>query len=177
MSYTLEQLAARVQGVVKGNSNIVINRLGTLENASNNELSFLANPKYQNQLMLTSAGAVLVKSEELAQLVENAIVVSNPYLAFAQLSHLFVPITQGWKGIHPSAIVSSNALIASNVIIILVTNMVQSNTSLFIRGVTFPNNLQQRSLIISQCNIHKELINKVLKSLKELFKDFLLEAL
>ncbi len=117
MSYTLEQLAAKVQGVVKGDSSIVIHKLGTLENASNNELSFLANPKYQNQLASTSSGAVLVKSEELAQLVDNAIVVSNPYLAFAQLSHLFVPITQGWKGIHQSVVVSLSAIIADSVII------------------------------------------------------------
>ncbi|MEO9273941.1 UDP-3-O-(3-hydroxymyristoyl)glucosamine N-acyltransferase [Marinomonas sp. 5E14-1] len=117
MGYTLEQLANKVQGVVKGDANLVIDKLGTLENATHKELSFLANPKYQSQLALTSAGAVLVKNEELAQLVENAIVVPNPYLAFAQLSHLFTPIPQGWSGVHNSAVVSVNAKIGENVVI------------------------------------------------------------
>lgn len=117
MSHTLGQLAAKVQGVVKGDDSLLIEKLGTLEKATQTELSFLANPKYQNQLASTSAGAVLVKNEELAQLVDNAIIVSNPYLAFAQLSHLFVPSTQSWSGVHPSAVISANAVIAENVII------------------------------------------------------------
>jgi len=117
MSHTLGQLAAKVQGIVKGNSGLRIEKLGTLEKATEYELSFLANPKYQHQLASTSAGAVLVKSEELAQLVENAIVVPNPYLAFAQLSHLFVPSIQSWSGIHPSAVISTKAIIADGVIV------------------------------------------------------------
>lgn len=117
MSHTLGQLAAKVQGVVKGDDRLLIEKLGTLEKATQTELSFLANPKYQNQLTSTSAGAVLVKNEELAQLVENAIIVSNPYLAFAQLSHLFVPSTQCWSGIHSSAVVSANAIIAEDVVV------------------------------------------------------------
>ncbi|MBR7887339.1 UDP-3-O-(3-hydroxymyristoyl)glucosamine N-acyltransferase [Marinomonas sp. A79] len=117
MSHTLGQLAHRVKGVVKGNADLVINKLGTLENAMHNELSFLANPKYQHQLASTSAGAVLVKDDELAQLVDNAIVVDNPYLAFAQLTNIFVPVTQGWTGVHQSAVVSDSAQIAHNAVI------------------------------------------------------------
>lgn len=117
MGYTLEQLANKVQGVVKGDANLVIDKLGTLENATCKELSFLANPKYQSQLASTSAGAVLVKNEELAQLVDNAIIVPNPYLAFAQLSHLFAPVSQGWSGIHQSAVISVNSVIGENVMI------------------------------------------------------------
>ncbi|WP_417528267.1 UDP-3-O-(3-hydroxymyristoyl)glucosamine N-acyltransferase [Marinomonas shanghaiensis] len=117
MSYTLGQLAANVHGMVKGDESLVIEKLGTLEKATEQELSFLANPKYQNHLATTSAGAVLVKTEELAQLVDNAIIVPNPYLAFAQLSHLFVPATQCWSGVHQSAVVSSNASLGNDVTI------------------------------------------------------------
>jgi UDP-3-O-[3-hydroxymyristoyl] glucosamine N-acyltransferase len=117
MSYTLGQLAAKVQGVVKGDADLVIEKLGSLEKATQKELSFLANSKYQSLLGSTSAGAVLVKTDELAQLVDNAIVVSNPYLAFAQISHLFVPATHCWSGIHQSAVVSPKATIAENVVV------------------------------------------------------------
>ena len=117
MSYTLGQLAAKVQGTVKGDADLVIEKLGTLEKATQNQLSFLANAKYQNQLAGTSAGAVIVKTEELAQLVDNAIIVQNPYLAFAQISNLFVAPAHNWSGIHQSAVVSTNAIIAKNVTI------------------------------------------------------------
>ena len=114
MSHTLGQLATIVQGVVKGDENLIIEKLGTLENATASELSFLANAKYQGYLTSTQAGAVLVKTEDLAQLVDNAIIVSNPYLAFAQLSHLFIPKTQSWSSIHESAVIAANTRIAPN---------------------------------------------------------------
>ncbi|MBJ7538404.1 UDP-3-O-(3-hydroxymyristoyl)glucosamine N-acyltransferase [Marinomonas transparens] len=117
MSYTLAELADKVQGTVKGNAELMIDGIGTLEKADVHALSFLANPKYQNQLESTSAGAVIVKNDELAQLVDNAIVVSNPYLAFAQLSHLFVPLTESWSGVHQSAVISSNAQLGDDVLV------------------------------------------------------------
>ncbi len=116
MGYTLAQLAKKVQGKVKGDINLRITGLGTLKNATAYELSFLSNPKYQSQLNHTCAGAVLVKSEELAALVDNAVIVHNPYLAFAKLSHLFSPITQFWTGTATSCTISHSAIIADDVI-------------------------------------------------------------
>ncbi|MEO9653732.1 UDP-3-O-(3-hydroxymyristoyl)glucosamine N-acyltransferase [Marinomonas sp.] len=115
MSYTLAQLAEKVQGEVKGDGSLVISGLGTLEKAGRQQLSFLANPKYANQLKTSAAGAVLVKSMEQACTIENAIITKNPYLAFAQLSHLFVPQTQSWTGVHASATISDQAQVAADV--------------------------------------------------------------
>ncbi|MBJ7552983.1 UDP-3-O-(3-hydroxymyristoyl)glucosamine N-acyltransferase [Marinomonas spartinae] len=117
MGYTLAQLAEKVQGKVKGNPDLQISGLGTLEKALSHELSFLASPKYQSQLYDTSAGAVLVKSDEVAELVNNAIVVANPYLAFAKLSHLFAPATHGWSGIDSTCVVSKTATVAEDVVL------------------------------------------------------------
>ncbi|BFM51041.1 UDP-3-O-(3-hydroxymyristoyl)glucosamine N-acyltransferase [Marinomonas sp. THO17] len=117
MSYSLGQLAEKVGGLVKGDKQLVIEKLGTLAKGTKNELSFLANPKYQSQLANTQAGAVLVKTEELAATLDNAIIVANPYLAFAQLTHLFVPQTESWQGVHPSAVIADNVTLGSNVVI------------------------------------------------------------
>ncbi|REG86881.1 UDP-3-O-(3-hydroxymyristoyl)glucosamine N-acyltransferase [Marinomonas pollencensis] len=117
MEYTLAQLAETVQGRVKGDPELRIDGLGTLENAKSNHIGFLANPKYKSQLATTSAGAVLVKSDELAAVLDNAIVVKNPYLAFAALSHLFVPATHKWAGMDASCTVSDKAVIAEDVVL------------------------------------------------------------
>lgn len=117
MGYTLAQLAEKVQGKVKGDPTLPITGLGTLEKATRQELGFLSNPKYQSQLADTSAGAVLVKDDDLAELIDNAIVVHNPYLAFAKLSHLFAPITQNWTGSDVSCAVSTSAHIADDVVL------------------------------------------------------------
>lgn len=115
MAYTLAQLAEKVQGRVKGDSSLRIEGLGTLEHATPSQIGFLANPKYQSQLVLTTAGAVLVRDDEQASVLENAIIVKNPYLAFAFLSHLFVPATQAWKGVDKSCVIAKTASIADNV--------------------------------------------------------------
>ncbi|GAA0830040.1 MULTISPECIES: UDP-3-O-(3-hydroxymyristoyl)glucosamine N-acyltransferase [Marinomonas] len=117
MEYTLAQLAEKVQGRVKGDPELRIDGLGTLENAQSHEIGFLANPKYKSQLATTSAGAVLVRSDELASVLDNAIIVKNPYLAFAALSHLFVPATQKWVGMDASCVISDSATIADNVVL------------------------------------------------------------
>ena len=117
MDYTLAQLAKKVEGRVKGDPDLRVEGLGTLESGTPNQIGFLANPKYQSQLASTTLGAVLVKDDELSLAVENAIIVKNPYLAFAALSHLFVPTFQQWEGVNVSCVISKDATIAENVII------------------------------------------------------------
>lgn len=74
-------------------SNKEIVGLNTLNDAQNNELSFLENKKYINDLKTTQAGAVLVK-EEFAALVPAstvALITPEPYLMLAYASKLFAP--------------------------------------------------------------------------------------
>ncbi|GAB3488578.1 UDP-3-O-(3-hydroxymyristoyl)glucosamine N-acyltransferase [Marinomonas epiphytica] len=117
MGYSLAELASKVQGEVYGDPQWMIESLGTLQSADAKQLSFLANPKYASQLATSSAGAVLVKSLDLAKQTNNAIVVANPYLAFAQLTQLYLPTTVCWQGIHDSAVISSSASIGEQVVI------------------------------------------------------------
>lgn len=117
MSYTLGQLCDHVGGVLHGDGAKVIDRLATVKRAKSNELTFIANPKYVAALDTTEAGAVLVKNQSQANKVSNAIIVANPYLAFAKLTSLFNTAISLWTGIHVSAIVSENARLGENTII------------------------------------------------------------
>ncbi|TDO96395.1 UDP-3-O-(3-hydroxymyristoyl)glucosamine N-acyltransferase [Marinomonas balearica] len=89
MSYRLGELADLVCGEVVGNPDYLIQSLSTLDAATPVQLSFLANPKYANQLKTTNAGAVLIKDASLVSSQGNAIVVGNPYLAFATITKHF----------------------------------------------------------------------------------------
>jgi len=123
MSFSLEQLAAHVGGIVIGDPAYMIEKLGTLEHADAQALSFLANPKYQGQLATTKAGVVLIRDQALSHNVNNAIVVENPYLAFAQLTHIFDNRPKPELRIHASATIGENVSlgdglkIAPNVVI------------------------------------------------------------
>ncbi|TBR43576.1 UDP-3-O-(3-hydroxymyristoyl)glucosamine N-acyltransferase [Marinomonas agarivorans] len=115
MAFTLSELAQFVDGSVVGNPDHLIEKLGTLDDADGSALSFLANPKYRNKLDSTQAGAVLLRQAEHAPLVNNAIIVANPYLAFAQLTHKFVKRAHTWTGIHDSAVIADDVVLGENV--------------------------------------------------------------
>lgn len=115
MPFSLEQIAAHVDGAVIGDPAYIIEKLGTLEHADAQALSFLANPKYQSQLAATSAGAVLIRDKALSAELKNSIVVANPYLAFAKLTHLFDNRPKPKVEIHASATIAENVTLGSNV--------------------------------------------------------------
>ncbi len=115
-------LALRVDGKLVG-KDCLISGMSTLDKASAGQLSFLSNAKYQKQLPNTQAEVVLV-SESFVDLVPNsAIVVVNPYLAFAKLSQLFDwrgPLVSGIAStaqVDPSAHIDPTAQIAQGAII------------------------------------------------------------
>lgn len=97
---------------------LLIIGVASLQNAQANQVGFINHAKYQDQLTQTQAGAVLV-TQDLANKVPqsaHALIVDDPYLAFACVSQLFAKPKQP-SGIHPSAIVDSSAQIGKNVCI------------------------------------------------------------
>ncbi len=117
MAISLAQVAEAIGGNVHGDQDVLISGLATLNNAGPTHLSFLANPKYAAQLEHTNAAAVIVAPSVLDQVPCNAIVVDQPYLAFAKATKLFDNAPIADQTIHPSAIISSSAKIASEVTI------------------------------------------------------------
>jgi UDP-3-O-[3-hydroxymyristoyl] glucosamine N-acyltransferase len=114
----LGELAARLGGELIGDARASVSRIGPLETADAQTISFLANPRYQPQLAASAAGCVIVAPalREAAAARGAAIVCADPYLAFARL-------TQWWAaqsrrpavvGVHPSAVVEAGAFIAAS---------------------------------------------------------------
>ena len=115
MSWTLAQIGDHVDGEVVGDANHVITGVGTLANATSQQLSFLANSKYKKFLAGTAAGAVIVSREMAAALHTNAIVVDDPYVAYAKAATLLYPGSAPQTGVHPSAWIHPDAAIADKV--------------------------------------------------------------
>ena len=118
MSYTLLEISKHVEGELLGDPDYVVSSLGSLHKAKPEQLSFISNPKYANQLSSSEAGAVLIRDLKDASKVRNAILVRNPYLAFAKVSQLFVSDPQGWSAnIHPSAQIHPTATMGHGVVL------------------------------------------------------------
>jgi UDP-3-O-[3-hydroxymyristoyl] glucosamine N-acyltransferase len=115
----LGSIVAALGGELHGDPSIEIAGLAPLESAGPDQLSFLSNLKYRQQLDSSRAACVIVgaalKDQALAR--GACIVAEDPYLYFARL-------TQLWKRgharpagppIHPTAVVDPEAQIASGV--------------------------------------------------------------
>ena len=112
--FSLGELAVRFGLALRGDPDLVVNRVATLSHAGPGALSFLANPRYRKQMESTRATAVLVAEENAAGCPAAVLIDPNPYLAYARIAELLHPQTQAQAtaGIHPSAVVSDGARIA-----------------------------------------------------------------
>ena len=112
--FTLAELARVLGGELHGNAAHEVCSLATLQSAGSGQLSFFANARYLKQLHATSAAAVLVSPQHLADCPVAAIVVADPYLAFARASQLFDWRRPAVAGVHPSAVVAEEVTIPSD---------------------------------------------------------------
>ncbi|QXG34170.1 UDP-3-O-(3-hydroxymyristoyl)glucosamine N-acyltransferase [Pseudomonas viridiflava] len=113
MSATIKlgQLAEFLGATLRGDKDKDINGLATLQEAGPDQISFLANPQYRKFLIDTQAAAVLLKPADADSFAGDALLVPDPYLAYARISHLFDPKPKAAAGIHPTAVIADNAVV------------------------------------------------------------------
>ncbi|GAA5128045.1 UDP-3-O-(3-hydroxymyristoyl)glucosamine N-acyltransferase [Alloalcanivorax gelatiniphagus] len=123
MAVTLAFLAEELGAELHGPEDLQVSGLGTLASARGDQLSFLANPRYRSQLETTGAAAVLLRADQLEHCPVAALVVSDPYMAYARVSRHFDTAPVAPPGVHPSAVVDpaarvpASASIGPNVVI------------------------------------------------------------
>ncbi|MFW6041370.1 MAG: UDP-3-O-(3-hydroxymyristoyl)glucosamine N-acyltransferase [Guyparkeria sp.] len=113
-SFTLEELAERLSARLVGDPGIRITGLGSLAAAEPGELSHLSSRAFRSQLRETRAAAVILAEGDLPDWDGPALVVENPYLAFARASQLFVRPPDLPHGIDPRARVDATADISES---------------------------------------------------------------
>jgi UDP-3-O-[3-hydroxymyristoyl] glucosamine N-acyltransferase len=106
------ELAKMIGGVLTGDGNIEIRGVAGINEASGDEISFVANPKYASVAASTKAGAVIVSNEWAADCPVALIRVNNPDASFAQIASFFyAPVPLPEPGVHPAAVVADDAVI------------------------------------------------------------------
>jgi len=112
VEYPLGKLAEYVDGYVVGDENCRIDGIATLKNAAAGHISFFTNKKYKNDLLQTTAAAVILKEEDLASCPVNALVVSDPHPAYAKIASLITQTEHKQQGIHPTASIAEGCSIS-----------------------------------------------------------------
>ena len=112
-SVRLGEIVAALGGELRGEPETLIARIGPLESAAGDAITFISQPKLRS-LLETSAAAAIVLSPALVPAAPERcalVVTDDPYLYFARL-------TQWWArrvrplpppGIHPTAVVAPDA--------------------------------------------------------------------
>jgi UDP-3-O-[3-hydroxymyristoyl] glucosamine N-acyltransferase len=98
-----------------GDGERAVSRLAPLDTADDASISFVANPRYRQQLGATRAAAVIVGPDLRDEAAARGVVLvcADPYLAFARLTQWWAAQTRPAPaaGIHASAVVEPGAVI------------------------------------------------------------------
>lgn len=111
----LSEIAERLGLTLKGHDGEVTG-INTLSAAGPDELSFLANPKYMDELAVTKAAAVIIHPG-LGDKVERALLSENPYQDFGRALTLFAGRQGFFSGVNELAFVHPEARLGANVTI------------------------------------------------------------
>lgn len=117
LSFSALQIAQMLGGEVKGNPSQVINDIGKIESATNNQITFFANPKYENFLYESGAGVILINKSFVPkrEIKTTLILVDDPYLAFTKLLEEYHKFLQYSKvGVEEPAYIHESATIGVN---------------------------------------------------------------
>jgi UDP-3-O-[3-hydroxymyristoyl] glucosamine N-acyltransferase len=109
MKKTLNEIARLIDGQVVGNGDILINGASGIREATEGDITFLANSKYSSLMDKTRAAAIIT-SEDAQETTKPIIITQNPSLAFVKIISMFTPDDAG----HPSGI-DYTAVIGRNV--------------------------------------------------------------
>ena len=122
MKFTALQIATEISGIIEGDETIAVHGFSKIEEGKDGDISFLANPKYEDHLYTTKASIVIISNIlELKEPISPTLIrVSDPYASFAKLMRNYQNlITTNMSGIeqpsfiHPTAKIGKDVYIAA----------------------------------------------------------------
>ncbi len=117
MAYSLAELAALFSLELKGDGGIQIKAIASVPNASEGDLSFIAESSYLSQLTNCKASALVISAKHSEAWNGAALISANPHADAARIAKLFDPIRKPQPGIHPTAVVDENATLGADITI------------------------------------------------------------
>lgn len=113
MSATLQQIAEVVGAELRGDPELMINRVFPIDQAQEGDITFVANPKYLSKLKDCKASAIIV-APGIDVPGANVLITANPYLAFAKILTFLQGPAESGKGVMAGAHVAESAEIADS---------------------------------------------------------------
>lgn len=120
MQFSAAQIALLINGQIEGDSSVIVDSFGKIEEAKEGQLTFFSNPKYEEYIYNTKASVVLINEAfELKQPVKATLIkVPDAYTSFATLLTKYQEIAQQkLTGIQQPSYIAKTASYGDNVFI------------------------------------------------------------
>ncbi len=120
MEFTAKQIAGIIDGKIEGDPDVAVSSFGKLEEATEGQLAFLANPKYEDFLYSTKASVIIVNSSlELNKKIDATLIrVPDAYSSFAVILTEYAKMARAnLTGIQQPAFISATARMGENIFI------------------------------------------------------------
>lgn len=157
MQFPASQISLLVNGKVEGDDLVSVSSFGKIEEAREGQLTFFANPKYEEFLYKTAASIVLVNEDyELKQPVKATLIrVPDAYSAFAILLGKYQEIMQQQlTGIQQPAYIAQSAAWGDNVFIGAFT-YIGENVNIGFNSKLYPNVFLGDEVVVgNNCVLH-----------------------
>ncbi len=111
----LADLAQQLDAQLHGDGELVITGIASMHSAHSEQITFLSNSRYREQLATCNAGAVVLTEADLPFCQSAALVVKNPYLTYARMAQILDSTPAPAQDIAPSAVISPEAKIGAGV--------------------------------------------------------------
>lgn len=122
IQFSASQIAQLIQGTIEGDESAMVIAFGKIEEAVQGQLSFLANPKYEDFLYTTGASIIIINDALILKQPVNATLIRVPdaYTAFAGLLDAYQQLVASQLTgredpcfVHPTATIGNNTFIGA----------------------------------------------------------------
>jgi UDP-3-O-[3-hydroxymyristoyl] glucosamine N-acyltransferase len=114
-AFRLEQLAEQLGATLHGDGELIITGVASMKSATEGQITFLSDKKFQNNLSTCGATAVVITEDSLKYWNGAALVAKDPYLCYAKLAQILDTTPLPAEDIADSAIIATTAQLGKNV--------------------------------------------------------------
>jgi len=118
--FSLEELAQLTSSELVGNPTVLISNVDNLKSAGESDASFLANPRYNEEMKQSQAGVICIDNKTEIVEGKNFLICESPSRTFQIIAEKLLASQNhhsGFEGVHASAVIHDSAQIAENVTI------------------------------------------------------------
>ena len=115
MQLSLDEIASLCSGKIVGDGAKIITGVSSIENASQEDLVFIKDRKFEKHIQSTKAGAIIIGNIPEEKSSRNYILVDDPQLAFAKIAEQFDSLPDNKAAISKLSSISQTAKLGEHV--------------------------------------------------------------